>query len=172
MASKRFKNLPKETMLIAPELIEKLIPKVKENCTTKFNESIDVSFRLNLKQKKDDAVLRTIVNLPNGNGKKIKVAVLCEENKIQEAKDSGAEIYGSAGLDTPFGCGSSKLPLVSCTASSETDLRYSCVAVGIAKSPLNLLVLRLIKEVCVSEVLPCASLFVSDSPTSCPDFMV
>ena len=48
-----------------------------------------------MKQKKDDATLRTIVNLPNGNGKKIKVAVLCEENKIQEAKDSGAEIYGS-----------------------------------------------------------------------------
>ena len=79
----------------SPIALEDAIRKVKENCTTKFNESIDVSFRLNLKQKKDDAVLRTIVNLPNGNGKKIKVAVLCEENKIQEAKDSGAEIYGS-----------------------------------------------------------------------------
>jgi large subunit ribosomal protein L1 len=35
-----------------------------------------------------------LVNLPNGNGKKVKIAVLCEENKIKEAKDSGAEIVG------------------------------------------------------------------------------
>ena len=35
-----------------------------------------------------------MVNLPNGNGKKVKVAVLCEESKIKEAKDSGAEIVG------------------------------------------------------------------------------
>ena len=95
MASKRFKNLPKETMLIAPELIEKLIPKVKKNCTTKFDESIDVSLLLNLKQKKEELTLRTVVNLPNGNGKKIKVAVLCEEGKIAEAKTSGAELFGS-----------------------------------------------------------------------------
>ena len=52
MASKRFKNLPKETMLIAPELIGKLIPKVKKNCTTKFNESIDLNLQINNKQKK------------------------------------------------------------------------------------------------------------------------
>ena len=45
-----------------------------------------------MKQKKDDAVLRTIVNLPNGNGKKIKVAVIWEENKIQQAIDSGADL--------------------------------------------------------------------------------
>ena len=46
-----------------------------------------------LKSKKEEFNLRTIVNLPNGNGKKIKVAVLCEENKIQEAKDSGADVF-------------------------------------------------------------------------------
>ena len=75
------------------------IKKVKENCTAKFNESIDVSFRLNLKQKKKEEItLRTIVNLPNGNGKKVKVAVLCEESKIKEAKESGAELYGSENL--------------------------------------------------------------------------
>jgi len=71
------------------------INKVKKNCTTKFNESIDVSLSLNLKQKKDEFNLRTIVNLPNGNGKKIRVAVLCEESKISEAKSSGAEVYNS-----------------------------------------------------------------------------
>ena len=53
---------------------------------------------LNLKQKKEEVGLRTVVNLPNGNGKKIKVAVLCEENKVKEAKDSGADLFGSENL--------------------------------------------------------------------------
>ena len=66
--------------------LEEVIKLVKKNCTTKFNESIDVSFRLNLKQKKEEINIRTVVNLPNGNGKKIKIAVLCEDTKIQEAK--------------------------------------------------------------------------------------
>ena len=77
------------------ETIDDAIKKIKTNCTTKFNESIDVSFKLNLKQKKTDVGLRTLVNLPHGNGKKIKVAILCEENKIDEAKNSGADFYNS-----------------------------------------------------------------------------
>ena len=48
-----------------------------------------------MKQKKNEFNLRTIVKLPNGNGKKIKVAVLCEESKITEAKKSGAELFDS-----------------------------------------------------------------------------
>ena len=71
---------------------------MKKNCTSKFDESIDISFSINLKNKKEETNLRTVVNLPNGNGKKIKIAVLCEETKIQEAKDSGAELFGSTNL--------------------------------------------------------------------------
>ena len=78
--------------------MEEAIKKVKQNCTTKFDESIDVSLNLNLKKKKEEVTLRTVVNLPNGNGKKIKVAVLCEESKINEAKNSGAELVGSDDL--------------------------------------------------------------------------
>ena len=96
---KRFSNRFKKLLETSKEKdslkIEDVISKVKENCTTKFDESIDVSFSLNLKQKKNEFNLRTIVNLPNGNGKKIRVAVLCEESKISEAKSSGAEIYNS-----------------------------------------------------------------------------
>ena len=97
-SSKRFKKLLELSKDKKTESIENAIQKVKKNCTSKFDESIDVSFLLNLKSKKEELNLRTIVNLPNGNGKKIKVAVLCEESKIKEAKDSEAEITGSDNL--------------------------------------------------------------------------
>ena len=92
-ASKRFKKLLEVSEDKKIETIEEAIKKVKKNCTTKFDESIDVSFNLNIKQKKDEVTLRTSVNLPNGNGKKIKVAVLCEDSKINEAKDGGADLF-------------------------------------------------------------------------------
>ena len=97
-ASKRFKKLLEIAKDKKIETIEEAIKKVKKNCTTKFNESIDVSFSLNLKQKKDETTLRTSVNLPNGNSKKIKIAVLCEDNKIQEAKDGGADLFEADSL--------------------------------------------------------------------------
>ena len=93
-SSKRYKKLLEASNKNKPEPIDEVIKKVKRNCTTKFDESIDISCLLNLKHKKEEISLRTLVNLPNGNGKKIKIAVLCEESKIKEAKDSGAEIVG------------------------------------------------------------------------------
>ena len=98
-ASKRFKKLLEVSKDKKIETIDEAIKKVKKNCTTKFNESIDVSFNLNLKQKKEEFGLRTSVNLPNGNGKKIKIAVLCEDSKINDAKDSGAELHGNENLN-------------------------------------------------------------------------
>jgi len=94
MSSKRFKKLPEKTSELPAELIEKLIPEVKKNCTTKFDESIDLSFQINNKQKKGEVNIRTVVNLPGGTGKKVKVAVVCEEAKSSEAKSAGADIVG------------------------------------------------------------------------------
>ena len=97
-ASKRFKKLLEVSKDKKIETIEEAIKMVKKNCTTKFDESIDVSFKLNLKQKKEEVSLRTLVNLPNGNAKKIKLAVLCEESKDQEAKEAGADLSGADSL--------------------------------------------------------------------------
>ena len=94
MISKRFKKLPTKTTLLPAAEIEKLIPEVKKNCTTKFDESIDLNLQINNKQKKGEVNLRTVVNLPSGTGKKVKVAVVCEENKTKEAKDAGADLVG------------------------------------------------------------------------------
>ena len=94
MSSKRYKELPKATKSITSNTIDKLIPTIKKNCTTKFNESIDLNLQINNKQKKSEINLRTVVNMPSGTGKKIKVAVVCEETKSSEAKDAGADIVG------------------------------------------------------------------------------
>jgi len=95
MTSKRFKQLPKKTKDLPAELIEKLLSEVKKNCTTKFDEAVDLNFQINNKQKKGEVNIRTVVNLPGGTGKIIKVAVVCEDDKAQEAKDAGADIVGS-----------------------------------------------------------------------------
>ena len=94
MSSKRFKKLPEKTKDLGAEAIEKLLLVVKKNCTTKFDESVDLSFQVNNKQKKGEVNIRTVVNLPGGTGKKLKVAVVCEATKTQEAKDAGADMVG------------------------------------------------------------------------------
>ena len=98
MASKRFNKLPKNTSELTAGLIEKLLPEIKKNCTTKFNESVDLSFQINNKQKKSEINIRTVVNLPGGTGKKVKVAVVCEDAKAEEAKKAGADIVGAEDL--------------------------------------------------------------------------
>ena len=95
MSSKRFKKLPEKTTELDSQPIEKLLAEIKKNCTTKFDESVDLSFQVNNKQKKGEVNIRTVVNLPGGTGKKVKVAVVCEDSKTQEAKDAGADIIGS-----------------------------------------------------------------------------
>ncbi len=92
--SKRFNQLPENSKVLEADVIEKLLPVIKKNCTTKFDESIDLSFQINNKQKKNELSLRTIVNLPGGTGKKVKIAVICEDSKVQTSKDAGADIVG------------------------------------------------------------------------------
>ena len=96
MSSKRFKKLPEKSSSLAAEEINKLIPIIKKNCTTKFDESVDLSFQINIKQKKSEINIRTVVNLPGGTGKKVKVAVVCEDAKTSEAKSAGADSLSNA----------------------------------------------------------------------------
>jgi large subunit ribosomal protein L1 len=117
MKSKRFINLPEKTKELSPEKIENLLSSIKSNCTTKFDESIDLNFRINNKQKKNEINLRTVVNLPGGTGKSIKVAVVCEENKIDEAKDANADIIGSDDLVEKIKNGELNFEKLICTPS-------------------------------------------------------
>ena len=97
--SKRYKEIFKNAIKDKKIAVKEAIDLVKKNSTTKFDESIDVSLKINLKQSKGgDLSLRTVVNLPNGSGKKNKIAVLCEPDKIEEAKKAGADVVGSDDL--------------------------------------------------------------------------
>jgi len=114
--SKRYKEIlklaVKDKKLAAKDVLEL----VKKNSTTKFDESIDVSLRINLKQSKGgDLSLRSTVNLPNGSGKKSRVAVLCETDKIDEAKKSGAEVVGSDDLIEKIAAGKLDFTKLVCT---------------------------------------------------------
>ena len=114
--SKRFQLILKSKVKDKKIELKEAIDLVKKNSTTKFDESVDVSLRLNLKQSKGgDLSLRTIVKLPNGSGKKDKVAVLCELEKIDEAKKSGAEVVGSDDLIEKISLGKFNFTKLICT---------------------------------------------------------
>ena len=122
MSSKRYKKLPEKTKELSAQLIEKLIPEIKKNCTTKFDESLDLNLQINNKQKKSEINLRTVVNLPAGSGKKIKVAVVCEETKSKIAKDAGADIVGGEEFIEKIKSGELNFEKLICTPSMMVKL--------------------------------------------------
>ena len=114
--SKRYKALKELVKNKKFNNFETAIAEIKKMSNTKLSESIDVSLKINLKKIKGaDNSLRTVVELPNGNGKKIKVAVLCDENKSSEAKKSGAEIFGSDDLIKKISSGKIEFDKLICT---------------------------------------------------------
>ena len=117
MKSKRYKKLPEKTNLEKPNSIKNLIPIIKKNCTTKFDESIDLSILINNEQKKNEINIRTAVNLPSGTGKKIKIAVVAEESKQKDAKNSGADLVGGDDLIDKIKNGELNFEKLICTTS-------------------------------------------------------
>ena len=116
--SKRYKELLKTVVKGKKLSAKEIIELVKKNSNSKFDESIDVSLRINLKQSKGgDFSLRTTIKLPNGSGKKEKIAVLCEPDKIDEVKKSGAEVVGSDDLIEKIAAGKFDFTKLICTPS-------------------------------------------------------
>ena len=114
--SKRYKSLLKAKVQEKKLNLKEIIELVKKNSNTKFDESIDVSMKINTKQSKGgDLTLRTVVKLPNDTGKKNKIAVLCESDKIDEAKKSGAEVFGSEDLIEKISQGKINFTKLICT---------------------------------------------------------
>ena len=114
--SKRYREILKNSVKNKKVDAKEALELVKKNSTSKFDESIDVSLKINLKQTKGgDFSLRTVVNLPNGSGKKNKVAVLCEADKTDEAKKAGADVVGSDDLIEKIAAGKFDFTKLVCT---------------------------------------------------------
>ncbi|MBL6785957.1 MAG: 50S ribosomal protein L1 [Candidatus Pelagibacter bacterium] len=114
--SKRYREILKNLIKDKKINIKEALDLVKKNSTTKFDESIDISLKINLKQTKGgDFSLRTVVNLPNGSGKKNKIAVLCEPDMTDEAKKAGADIVGSDDLLEKIASGKFDFTKLICT---------------------------------------------------------
>ena len=114
--SKRYKEILKSRIKDKKVSTKEVLELVKKNSTTKFDESIDVSLKINLKQTKGgDLNLRTVVNLPNGSGKKNRIAVLCEPEKTDEAKKAGADVVGSDDLLEKIATGKFNFTKLICT---------------------------------------------------------
>ena len=71
---------------------------VKECSSAKFDETVEVHFRLGIDTRQADQQLRGMVSLPNGSGKTVRVAIFAEGAQADAAREAGADIVGSDGL--------------------------------------------------------------------------
>jgi large subunit ribosomal protein L1 len=78
--------------------IDEAVKLVKERATAKFDETIEVSINLGVDPRHADQMVRGVVSLPNGTGRKLRVAVFAKGPKADEAKAAGADIVGAEEL--------------------------------------------------------------------------
>jgi len=98
LRSKRYKNNLEKYDETKVYSLEEGIDLIKETSNIKFDETIDISINLNIDPTFSDQNVRGVINLPNGIGKDIRVAVFAKEEKAKEAKEAGADIVGSDDL--------------------------------------------------------------------------
>lgn len=95
---KRLTNLKETIDLKTVYSVEEAVEVLKSNSSVKFDEALEVAIKLGVDPKYSDQMVRGVVSLPNGTGKKVRVAVLAKGAKAEEAKAAGAEVVGAEDL--------------------------------------------------------------------------
>ena len=78
--------------------IEDAVKFIVDKKREKFDETIEISMNLGIDPRHADQMVRGVVSLPNGNGKKMKIAVFAKDKKAEEAKQAGADVVGADDL--------------------------------------------------------------------------
>lgn len=98
MAGKRIVNAYKTIDKTQAYALKEAVKIVKSNANAKFDETIDVAINLGVDPKHADQMIRGVCALPHGTGKTVRVAVLAQGEKADEAKAAGADIVGAENL--------------------------------------------------------------------------
>ncbi|MBN1522325.1 MAG: 50S ribosomal protein L1 [Candidatus Aureabacteria bacterium] len=93
--SKRFNKILDTVDRVKTYELKEALKVIKESSTVKFDETVEMSFRLGVDPRKSDQMVRGVVSLPHGTGKTVRVLVLAGEAKAEEARGSGADYFGS-----------------------------------------------------------------------------
>jgi large subunit ribosomal protein L1 len=96
--SKKFQEYRNKIDRLKKYPLEEAVAVLKENRYVKFDESVEIAVRLGVNPKHADQMVRGTVALPNGTGKKVRVAVFAQGEKATEAQEAGAEIVGAEDL--------------------------------------------------------------------------
>lgn len=78
--------------------IDDAVKLIKQNATSKFDETVEIAMNLGVDPRHADQMVRGVVNLPNGTGRSVRVAVFAKGDKADEAKKAGADIVGAEDL--------------------------------------------------------------------------
>ena len=133
--SKRYLENKKKISEIKKSSVNDAIKVFKTNKTIKFDETLDISVMLNKEKNKGEGLSRGYTQLPNGTGKKIRVAVFATGDKVKEAKDAGADIIGNEDLIKDVKDGKINFDV----AVATPDMMKNIAVIGEKLGPLGLM---------------------------------
>jgi large subunit ribosomal protein L1 len=126
MTGKRLKEIYKNIDLEKVYTAEEAINIIKSNSKAKFDEAVDICFKLNIDPKYQDQALRELVQLPEGLGKQVRVAVIATSDKHEEANKAGADLVGAEDIIDQIKSG--KIDFDFCIATPDMMPKIGAVA--------------------------------------------
>lgn len=119
---KRLNTVKKGLDLSKEYKVEEAVAILKKSANTKFDETVELHFKLGIDPKQADQMIRGTMSLPHGTGKKLRVAVIAKGDKMLEAKNAGADIAGGQELIDEIALGKMDFDVLVATPDLMKDL--------------------------------------------------